>query len=188
MPIHAANGRVYYDRSHPLAHGVPQWPSSANLNIRTLKFHAKDGVMVQQYEGILHRTTHMDAENHVTENGRTLGEYEPWRFFGTGVAVSIPKEKWEVITPDDLENARPRIEPGDILMINTGMHNKLADTDEYYAYSPGLYKEAGEWIVNRVDRQSRREDARHRYQRARTSARNEARRSRPGTFASLAER
>ena len=149
MPIHAANGLVYYDLSHPLAHGVPQWPSSANLNIRTLKFHAKDGVMVQQYEGILHRTTHMDAENHVTENGRTLGEYEPWRFFGTGVAVSIPKEKWEVITPDDLENARPRIEPGDILMINTGMHNKLADTDEYYAYSPGLYKEAGEWIVER---------------------------------------
>src|ERR1700677_4235036 len=104
MPIHAANGLVYYDLSHPLAHGVPQWPSSANLNIRTLKFHAKDGVMVQQYE---------------------------------------------VITPDVLENARPRIEPGDILMINTGMHNKLADTDEYYAYSPGLYKEAGEWIVNR---------------------------------------
>jgi len=34
-------------------------------------------------------------------------------------------------------------------MINTGMHNKLADTDEYYAYSPGLYKEAGEWIVER---------------------------------------
>jgi kynurenine formamidase len=29
------------------------------------------------------------------------------------------------------------------------MHNKLAETDEYYAYSPGLYKEAGEWIVER---------------------------------------
>jgi kynurenine formamidase len=32
------------------------------------------------------------------------------------VAVSIPKRRWEVITAEDLENARPRIEPGDIVM------------------------------------------------------------------------
>ena len=31
--------------------------------------------------------------------------------------MSIPKGKWEVITPEDLENATPRIEPGDIVMI-----------------------------------------------------------------------
>ena len=34
-------------------------------------------------------------------------------------------------------------------MINTGYHHKVADTDEYYAYSPGLYKGAAEWIVER---------------------------------------
>ena len=56
------SGLVFYDLTNPLAHGVPQWPSSANLNIRTMKFHANDGVLVRQYEGIFHRTTHMDAE------------------------------------------------------------------------------------------------------------------------------
>ncbi len=147
--IRGANGLVYYDLSNPIGHGVPQWPSSANLNIRTLKFHAKDGMLVQQYEGIMHRSTHMDAEIHVTANGKTLTGYEPWRFFGTGVAVSIPKGKWGVITPDDLEKITPRIERGDILMINTGSHHKLGDNDDYYAYSPGLYKEAAEWIVAR---------------------------------------
>lgn len=149
MPIHSDNGLTYYDLSHPICHGAPQWPSSPNLNIRTLKFHAKDGMLVQQYEGIMHRSTHMDAQIHVTENGRTLTDYEPWRFFGTGVAVSIPKGKWGVITPDDLEKATPKIQRGDILMINTGSHHKLGDNDEYYAYSPGLYKEAAEWIVAR---------------------------------------
>lgn len=148
-PIRGANGLVYYDLTNDIGHGVPQWPSSANLNIRTLKFHAKDGVMVQQYEGIMHRSTHMDFQIHVTETGKTSGDYEPWRFFGTGVAVAIPKGKWGVITPDDLERATPRIERGDILMINTGSHHKLGDNDEYYAYSPGLYKEAAEWIVER---------------------------------------
>ena len=88
-------------------------------------------------------------EIHVTENGLTLHDYPAWRFFGTGVAVSIPKSKWGVITPEDLENATPRIERGDILMINTSTHHLLGDNDEYYAYSPGLYKEAAEWIVKR---------------------------------------
>ena len=149
MPVNSDSGLIYFDLSNPIHHGAPQWPSSPNLNIRTLKYHAKDGVLVQQYEGIMHRSTHMDAQIHVTENGRTLTDYEPWRFFGTGVAVSIPKGKWGVITADDLEKATPRIRRGDILMINTGSHHKLGDNDDYYAYSPGLYKEAAEWIVER---------------------------------------
>jgi kynurenine formamidase len=128
---------------------MPQWPSGSNMHVRTLKYHANEGVLVQQYEGIMHRGTHMDALLHVTENGFSVTGYEPWRHFGTGVAVSIPKGKWGVITPDDLEKATPKIERGDILMINTGTHKKLGDTDEYYAYSPGLYKEAAEWIVER---------------------------------------
>ena len=149
MPVNSDSGLVYYDLSNPIHHGAPQWPSSPNLNIRTLKYHAKDGMLVQQYEGIMHRSTHMDAQIHVTENGRTLTGYEPWRFFGTGVAVSVPKGKWGVITPEDLEKATPKIRRGDILMINTGSHHKLGDNDDYYAYSPGLYKEAAEWIVER---------------------------------------
>lgn len=149
MPVNSDSGLVYYDLTNPIHHGAPQWPSSANLNIRTLKFHAKDGMLVQQYEGIMHRSTHMDTQIHVTENGRTLTDYEPWRYFGTGVAVSIPKGKWGVITPDDLERAVPKIRRGDILMINTGSHHKLGDNDDYYAYSPGLYKQAADWIVER---------------------------------------
>ena len=49
---------------------MPQWPSRANLNVRVLEFHAKDGLLVQQFEGIMHRGTHMDAPIHVRENSR----------------------------------------------------------------------------------------------------------------------
>jgi kynurenine formamidase len=139
----------FFDLSHPWGHGIPEWPSSVNLSTRTLKFHAKDGVLVKAWEGIMHRSTHMDVEIHVTENGKTLKDYPVSTYFGTGVAVSIPKGKWEVITANDLERATPRIKRGDIVMINTGSHHKLGDNDDYYAYSPGLYKEAGEWLVER---------------------------------------
>ena len=51
-----------------------------------------------------------------------------------GVAVSIPKGKWGVVTPDDLEKATPKIEPNDIVMINTGAHRLYGDNDDYFAY------------------------------------------------------
>ena len=84
-----------------------------------------------------------------SENQPTLTGYPLWRFFGTGVVVSIPKKKWGVITPKDLENAEPKIQKNDIVMINTGSHNNYGDNPDYFAYSPGLYKEAAEWIVER---------------------------------------
>ena len=34
-------------------------------------------------------------------------------------------------------------------MINTGSHLNYGDNPDYFAYSPGLYKEAAEWIVER---------------------------------------
>jgi kynurenine formamidase len=130
-------------------HGMPQWPSRANLNVRVLEFHARDGLLVQQFEGIMHRGTHMDAPIHVQENEPTLTGYPLWRFFGTGVAVSIPKGKWGVVTPKDLERAEPKIQKNDIVMINTGSHRNYGDNPDYFAYSPGLYKEAAEWLVER---------------------------------------
>ena len=48
-----------------------------------------------------------------------------------------------------LEAARPEIQPGDIVIVNTGWHHHYSDSAQYYAYSPGFYKEAGEWFAAR---------------------------------------
>ena len=151
MPGFDTDGLQFFDLTQRYGHGIPQWPGGAaasrGLAVNTVQFHAKDGVLVQFVEGIMHRGTHMDAPIHVMEDTPTITGYELWRFFGTGVAVSIPKGKWGVVTPDDLEKAHPKIEPNDIVMINTGAHRLYGDNDDYYAYSPGLYKEAAEWLV-----------------------------------------
>lgn len=139
----------FYDLTNPWGHGMPEWPSSPGLRVNPLQYHARNGQRVMEWDGIMHRGTHMDAPIHVTEDWPSIIDYELWRFFGTGVAVSIPKGRWEVVSAEDLENARPRIEPGDIVMINTGAHHLLGDNDEYYAYSPGIYIEAAEWLVER---------------------------------------
>ena len=138
-----------YNLSQFWGHHMPEWPSTPGVNVHVKKFHAKDGIYQTEFEGIMHRGTHMDAPLHVTENTPDIMDYELWRFFGTGVAVSIPKGKWEVITPEDLENTSPKIKEGDIVIINTGMHKKMMDSDEYFAYSPGIYKEGAQWLVDK---------------------------------------
>ena len=142
-------GLAFYDLSVPWGHGMPEWPSSTGIRVDRKLFHAKDGVAVAEFDAIMHRGTHMDAPVHVTEDWPALDSYELWRFFGTGVAVSIPKRRWEVITAEDLERAQPAIQALDIVMINTGSHHLYGDNDDYYAYSPGLYDEAAHWLVER---------------------------------------
>src|SRR5215813_2461641 len=153
MPGFDTDGLKFFDLTQPYGHGIPQWPGGAaaarGLAVNTVQFHARDGVLVQYVEGIMHRGTHMDAPIHVMEDTPTITGYPLWRFFGTGVAVSIPKGKWEVITPDDLENATPKIQPHDIVMINTGSHRNWGDNDDYFAHGTGLYKEAAEWLVEK---------------------------------------
>jgi kynurenine formamidase len=130
---------------------VPDWPSRGGhgVSVRRLQSHATDGLYTAQWEGIMHRGTHMDAPLHVLANQPSIVDYPLWRLFGTGVVVSIPKGKWEVIAPADLEAARPAIREHDIVIVNTGSHANWGDSEDYFGYSPGLYKEAAEWLVAR---------------------------------------
>lgn len=53
------------------------------------------------------------------------------------------------IMPEDLEKVTPKIEKGDIVIINSSWHKHYADHPNYFLYSPGLYKEAGEWFMEK---------------------------------------
>jgi kynurenine formamidase len=139
----------FFDLSHPWGHNAPLWPYFPDVKIERFHYHAKSGVLSQQITTFMHCTTHSDAPAHVIEGLRYIDEIPLSSYFGTGVVVSIPKEKWEVITPDDLEAARPEIRPGDFVIVNTGRHRYYGDTRQYFCYSPGTYKEAGIWLKER---------------------------------------
>ena len=140
----------FYDLSHPWGHGVPAWPYFEDVKIERLHNMARSRVLTQKITTVMHSGTHIDAPAHVVEGTPFLHEIPLSAFFGTGVVVSIPKKKWEVVTAEDLEkasNVGPQIRPGDIVIVNTGWHHTYADSAEYYAYSPGFYKDAGEWFA-----------------------------------------
>jgi kynurenine formamidase len=139
----------FFDLSNPWGHNAPLWPYFPDVKIERFHYHAKSGVLSQQITTFMHCTTHTDAPAHVVEGTRFIDEVPLSSYFGTGVVVSIPKEKWEVITAEDLENARPEIQPGDIVIVNTGWHRYWGDNRDYFVYSPGTYKEAGIWLKER---------------------------------------
>jgi kynurenine formamidase len=117
------------------------------VKVERLHYHAKSRVLSQRVTTVMHSGTHVDAPLHVVEGTAALHEVPLFTFFGTGVVVSIPKKKWEVVTAEDLEKATPAIRPGDIVIVNTGWHHNYGDNAAYYAYSPGFYKEAGDWFA-----------------------------------------
>ena len=140
-------GLRFYDLSHPWGHDAPLWPYFPDVKIERFHYHAKSGVLSQQITTFMHCTTHTDAPAHVIEGARFMDEVPLESYFGTGVVVSIPKDKWEVITAEDLENARPQIRPGDIVIVNTGWHHHYGDSRKYFVESPGTYDEAGAWLA-----------------------------------------
>ena len=140
-------GLEFYDLSHPWGLGQPCWPYFEDVKIERLHSMSKSRVLTQRITTVMHSGTHIDAPAHVVEGTPFLEEIPLRNFFGTGVVVSIPKGKWEVVTADDLEKATPKIQPGDIVIVNTGWHHHYSESAKYYAYGPGFYKEAGEWFA-----------------------------------------
>jgi kynurenine formamidase len=147
--IDPVTGILYYELSHPWGHGVPAWPYFEDVKIERLHTMARSGVLTQKITTVMHSGTHVDVPGHVIEGAPLLHEIPLWRFFGTGVVVSIPKQKWEKVTGEDLEAATPTIQPNDIVMVNTGWHHHYGDNSMYYAYSPGFDKSAGDWFAER---------------------------------------
>ena len=91
----------FFDLSHPWGHNAPLWPYFPDVKIERFHYHAKSGVLSQQITTFMHCTTHTDAPAHVIEGTPYIDELPLASYFGTGVVVSIPIEKWEVITAED---------------------------------------------------------------------------------------
>ena len=140
------------DLSQSFGRNTPMWPNPVmtDIEIKRVAFHERDHKLTTVITTRMHVSTHVDAPYHVIDGAATIDKIPLENFYGTGVVVSIPTQKWEVITPKHLEQARPKIERGDFVVINTGWHKKYrVNSYEYVNHYGGLYKEAGEWFVDR---------------------------------------
>jgi kynurenine formamidase len=143
------SGLEFTELSHRWGYNSPTWPGFDDLKIHRIVNHAKHGVMTQIYKGTMHVSTHVNAPLHLVAGAQGVGQLDPERFFGNGVVLSIPKNKWELVTARDLAEARPAVQPGDIVVIVTGWHRRYADSQEYFGHAPGLAPDAAQWLIER---------------------------------------
>ncbi len=138
-----------YDLTHTFEPFMPQWPSGCNLKEEVIRYHADANMYDIQWEGIMHRGTHMDAPLHVTELTPDITAYPLWRFFGSGVVLDIPKGKWGKLEPEDLMKYDDIIKEGDMVFINTSQHHIWADADDYFAYGCGATGDLAYWFKDK---------------------------------------
>lgn len=143
------NGLEFVELSHPWGMYTPIHPGYEEIRLERITYHAKQGVMTQKIQTIFHTSTHVNAPIHLLPGAAGVGEIALEHFFGSGVVLSIPKGKWSLIEPADLEKAKPHIAAGDIVIINTGWHRKYSDSQEYFGRAPGLSKRAAQWLVGK---------------------------------------
>jgi kynurenine formamidase len=155
MVIEPATGLAFVELSHKWGHGTPVFPGYKDIEIRRVATHAKHGVLTQHVVMAMHHGTHLNAPIHLAQGGEGVGELPLDRFFGTGVVLRVPKGEWEYVEAADLEAAvaesaeTAEIAGGDIVVINTGWHEKYADTIEYFSHGPGLSEAAARWLADR---------------------------------------
>lgn len=103
-----------------------------------------------------HTGTHFDSPIHCKPTAWSIDQVPLDRLWGEGVVVSIPKGELEEIGPEDLEKAQPKIEEGDIVIINSGWHKNFCgpitnfQKAVYFANkNPGVTREGAEWFVKK---------------------------------------
>ncbi len=143
------SGLTFVELSHPWGMYTPIFPGYEEIKLERITYHAKHGVMTHKITTIFHTSTHVNAPIHLVPQAPAVGELALQRFFGTGVVLAIPKTKWALIEPADLERASPGICEDDIVLINTGWHRRYADSKDYFGYAPGLSEAAARWLVDR---------------------------------------
>ncbi|SCZ78600.1 cyclase family protein [Acidaminobacter hydrogenoformans] len=151
--------KVLVDLSHPFHADIPCWPYFAKPKIDTMHNLAKSGVLTQKIDVVMHCGTHADAPRHVMErefNGkraRYTHEMPLDAYYGDAVCLDIQVEDWGLITAAHLDDALARAGvkheelEGMVICLRTGMHLKFDDTRDYYHYSCGCGREAGQWFA-----------------------------------------
>jgi kynurenine formamidase len=142
-------GLEFYELSHPWTHNQPVLPGFDELIMFRSVNHATHGVMSQKFKTVHHASTHINAPIHLVQGGAGVGQIDLDHFFGSGVVLSVPKQKWGLLTADDLQNLNAEINPGDIVLINTGWHSRYSDSQEYFGHAPGLSKDAAQWLLDK---------------------------------------
>lgn len=135
----------WIDLSHCLTEELSRIPSFPQPRIRQITKIPEHRANVTEVHMVVHHGTHLDAPRHFIADGPTMDQVPLDRLYGPGVVWHFDVAADGVIDVADLERARPRLRPGDIVLIDTGRARHV-NTDLYMQHAC-LTGEAAAWLV-----------------------------------------
>lgn len=135
----------WIDLTWPLSPDVPRLASFPPPAIGRFASLPEQPFNVTEFSMIVHVGTHVDSPRHFFADGPALEDVPLTRLMGSGVVwrMDVPLET--VIEPENLEQMRPALEPGDILLLDTGAASHVGTAD--YHRHASLSARSAEWLV-----------------------------------------
>lgn len=135
----------WVDLSYPVEADMPCASIFEKPSLRLLRKMPDHPFNVTELQMVVHAGTHLDSPRHYYLDGPAFEDIPLERLHGMGVVWSIPCQEEEIISVDRLISARPLLEEGDFLAIDTGWDARFG-TDSYDQH-PSLSPEAADWLV-----------------------------------------
>lgn len=144
-PVTASTGGPWLDLSHRLTEdlsAIPNYPTPSFQKWRTMPEYPANITLMNM---VVHHGTHLDAPNHFISDAPSFDQVPLHRLYGPGVVWTFDATEYGFIDVDDLERARPKVQPGDIVLFDTGWAPKMRTPA--YERHPSLTAEAAEWLL-----------------------------------------
>lgn len=144
--IGSGNG-PWIDLSHPLTETLSRIAHFPQPTFRKFSTKPPANSNVTEIQMVVHFGTHVDAPCHWINGAPAMDRVPLERFYGPGVIWHIDAGDRGAIGVVELERATPRMQDGDIVLIDTGWWRHM--NTERYEEHPFLTGEACDWLVAR---------------------------------------
>ncbi|MDQ2679952.1 MAG: cyclase family protein [Candidatus Eremiobacteraeota bacterium] len=141
-----------YDLSQPVFNNCPQYPDTnpRPAEIRLFYMLAVQGVNKEIVQISTHTGTHCDAPYHFFEDGLTIDQVPLETYIGPGTILDLRhKPLGSAIERVDIEPLADRVEPGDIVLLNTGGGHRRSNSKAFLMEYVYLSGGAAQFLVDR---------------------------------------
>jgi kynurenine formamidase len=144
-PPRPAGTGPWLELSHPLRADLSRVAAFPAARFERLYEMPRDPMNATTMQMVCHYGTHVDAPCHFIPGAPAFDQIPLERLYGPGVVWALPCTPGGTITADQLAAATPRMEPGDIVLLDAGWAARFGRPD--YDDNPALDVGAAEWLV-----------------------------------------
>jgi len=135
----------WLELSHPLRATLSRISFFPEARFTRIMSQPRDPLNLTEIQMVCHFGTHVDAPNHFIADGPGFDQIPLERLHGPGVVWHLESEPYDVIEPAALKRLEPALEPGDIVLLDTGWARHFGSPR--YEQNPSLSVHAALWLV-----------------------------------------